>query len=189
MAKKKLYEASYAGYVYEKPVTHWTSSEDVKKRLTKVDLTSAEGIEAGGMPIISDGKTVYVDSEDGHTAIDASSGMKKSLCCFMPLIRILAQANENMILTDPKGELFGRTAGFLKSRGYNVSCLDFRTMDKDCFNILRYPATVYRGGDKEKGLSLLSDIISTLAEPQRQRAKDPFWPDTAALWMNGAMEQ
>lgn len=183
--KKKRYEAAYAGYVYEQPVTHWTDSEDVKMRLTRVDLASDNTIEEGGMPIISEDKTAYIDAGDGHTAIIASSGMKKSICCFMPLISCLAKAGENMVITDPKGELFNRMAGFLKKRGYNVLCLDFRTMDKDCFNILHYPATVYRNGDKDRGLSLLSDIISALAEPQRQRAKDLFWPDTAALWMNG----
>lgn len=141
--KKKRYEAAYAGYVYEQPVTHWTDSEDVKMRLTRVDLASDNTIEEGGMPIISEDKTAYIDAGDGHTAIIASSGMKKSICCFMPLISCLAKAGENMVITDPKGELFNRMAGFLKKRGYNVLCLDFRTMDKDCFNILHYPATVY----------------------------------------------
>ena len=62
-----------------------------------------------------------------------------------------------MVLTDPKGELFHRTSGFLKSLGYKVLCLDFRTMDKDCFNILSYAASTYRTEDKDKGLSQLSD--------------------------------
>lgn len=185
MARKRRYEASYAGYVYEKPVTYWTSTEEVKRRLTRVDLTKPGGIDAGGMPIISNGKTAYIDAEDGHTAIIAASGMKKSVCGFMVLVDILARACENMIVTDPKGELFNRTAGFLRSLGYNVLCLDFRTMDKDCFNILHYAASVYRSGDKDRGLSLLSDIINVLAEDQRQHAKDPFWPDAGVLWLNG----
>lgn len=185
MARKKQFESTYAGYVYEKPVTHWTSTEEVKCHLTEVDLTQAGDVPAGGMPIISDGGTAFVDSGDGHTAIIASSGMKKSICGFMPLIRVLAQGQESMVLTDPKGELFQRTSGFLKSQGYTVYCLDFRTMDKDCFNILHYPATAYRNGDKNKGLSLLSDIVNTLAEPQRKNCKDIFWPDSATLWLNG----
>jgi type IV secretion system protein VirD4 len=183
--RKKQYEASYAGYVYPKLNTGWTATEEVKRRLKKVDLSGQTAIEAGGMPIISDGKTAYIDADDGHTAVIACSGMKKSICCFMPLIITLARAGENLFLTDPKGELFSRTAGFLKSLGYNVLCLDFRTMDKDCFNILHYPAAVYRSGDKDKGLCLLSDLINALAEEQRQRANDPFWPDSGALWMNG----
>lgn len=157
----------------------------MKKRLTKVNFSDMSELKAGGMPIISDGQEVYIDDGDGHTALIACSCMKKSICGFMPLIRILAAANENMVITDPKGELYNRLGGLLKSLGYNVRCLDFRTMDKDCFNLLRYPATVYRSGDKDKGLSLLSDNINALAEDQRHRAKDPFWPDTGTLWMNG----
>ena len=185
MTKKKQYEAAYAGYVYEKPATHWTSTEAVKKCLTKVDLTDVKALKAGGMPIISDGQNVYIDDGDGHTVLIACSGMKKSICGFMPLIRMLAAAKENMVITDPKGELFNREAGFLKDLGYNVRCLDFRTMDKDCFNVLQYAASVYRSGDKERGLSLLSDLINSLAEEQRHCAKDPFWPETGSFWLNG----
>lgn len=181
----KQYEENYAGYIYEKPVTYWTPTEEVKRRLTRVDLTKSERLCAGGMPVISDGKTAYIDAEEGHTAIIASSGMKKSICGFMPLIAVLGRAAENMIVTDPKGELYQRTAGFLQSLGYTVYCLDFRSMDKDCFNILSYAASVYRSGDKDRGLSLLSDIINALAEDQRKNSKDRFWPDTGALWLNG----
>ena len=35
MVRKRQYESAYAGYVYEKPVTYWTSTEEVKKRLIK----------------------------------------------------------------------------------------------------------------------------------------------------------
>lgn len=182
---KKKHEASYAGFVYEKPATYWTSSDIVKNKLTRLNLTKKQTVRAGGMPIISNGKAVYADTEDGHTAIIASSGMKKTICCFMPLVYTLSKAGENMILTDPKGELYSRMSISLKEEGYTVYCLDFRSMDKDCYNILHYPATLYRNGDKEAGMSLLSDIINTLAEEQRNRAKDPFWPDTGAMWCNG----
>ena len=106
--RKRQYEASYAGYVYEKPATYWTSTEEVKKRLTEVDLANTKELKAGGMPIISDGETAYIDTGDGHTVLLASSGMKKSICCYMPLIRILAVSKENMVITDPKGELYNR---------------------------------------------------------------------------------
>lgn len=136
--KEKRYEAAYAGFVYEAPATHWTPSTVVRQRLTKMDFTKPAGIESGGMPIISDGQTAFVDAADGHTAVLACSGMKKSICGFMPLIVSLAQAGENLIVTDPKGELYDRTAGLLQHRGYQVYCLNFRSMDKDCFNILSY---------------------------------------------------
>ena len=185
MAGKNLYKAAYAGYVNEKPATYWTSTEEVKKRLKKIDLRDPGGLDSGGMPIICDGHTAYIDDGDGHTVLLASSGMKKSTCGFMPLIRILGYAGENMVITDPKGELYNREAGFLQSLGYRVLCVDFRTMDKDCINVLHYAATVYRNGDQDRGLSLLSDMISILAEDQRRHTKDPFWPETGVLWLNG----
>ena len=118
----KKHEASYTGYVYEKPMAYWTPKKEVIKQLTKVDFDKNEKIEKGGLPIISDGKTAYIDSDDGHTAIIASSGMMKSLSCFTPLIYTLSQANtpENMIITDPKGELYNLTAGMLQKSGYKV---------------------------------------------------------------------
>ena len=114
MEKKKQYEAIYAGYVFEKPVNHWTSQEEVKHRLTEVDLTKPGTIKAGGMPIISDGRRAYIDAGDSHTAIIACSGMKKSICGFMPLEIMLARAGENMVLTDPKG---GAKRSIVKSYG------------------------------------------------------------------------
>ena len=182
----KKHEASYAGYVYEKPIAYWTPRKELLKQLTKVDFNENEKIEKGGLPIISDGKTAYIDTDDGHTAIIASSGMMKSLSCFTPLIYTLSQANtpENMIITDPKGELYNLTAGMLQKSGYKVFCIDFRSMDKDCFNILKYAAQVYRYGNKDKGLSLLSDIVNVLSEDERKVTNDLFWNDSARMYMN-----
>ncbi len=179
----RKYEASYAGYVHEKPASYWTSEEHLKSRLLEVDFTGKGAIKAGGMPVISDGLTAFVDARDGHTAVIAPSGMKKSICCFMPLIYTLGRAGEIMVITDPKGELYQRTAGNLAREGYQIYCLDFRDMDKDFYNILEYPTKAYRT-DRDRGLSLLSDIVNALAENQRKSAKDPFWPDTGAQYCN-----
>ena len=49
--EKKQYEAIYAGYVFEKPVNHWTSQEEVKHRLTEVDLTKPGTIKQAVCPL------------------------------------------------------------------------------------------------------------------------------------------
>ena len=77
---QKRYEASYSGYVYEKPKTHWSSEADVKSSLRKVDFTKKGEIEAGGVPVISDGKTAYVDTSDTHTAVQWNE--KEYLCLY-----------------------------------------------------------------------------------------------------------
>lgn len=89
-----------------------------------------------------------------------------------------------MVITDPKGELYNLTAGMLREDGYKVFCIDFRSMDKDCFNILKYAAQIYRNGNKDQGLSLLSNIVNTLSEDQRKITKDVFWSDTSRMYMN-----
>lgn len=182
---ERKYESSYTQYVHKKPKTHWSSESEVKEKLVKVDLTS-QHLELGGLPIISDGKTAYIDASDAHTAIDAISGMKKSICGFMPLMCVLGKTKERMIVTDPKGELYERMAGYLAACGKKVWCLDFRTFDKDGFNILEHPARVYRSGDQDRGITLLSDLINVFADKQRSSGRcDPFWPDTAAMYKNG----
>lgn len=182
---EKKYESAYAQYVHKKPKTHWSSESEVKSKLLKVDLTS-EHMEYGGLPIISDGKTAYIDASDSHTAIGAISGMKKSICGFMPLMCVLGKTDERIIATDPKGELYERMAGYLVACGKKVWCLDFRTFNKDGFNILEHPARVYRSGDQDRGITLLSDLINVFADKQRSSGRcDPFWPDTAAMYKNG----
>ncbi len=179
----KFHEAAYAGYVYEKPAVGWTPEQEVKGRLCAVDLTSADAIPAGGPPILCDGKTAYIDTGDAHNAVCAISGMKKTICFFIPLIYFLGRAGENMAINDPKGELYERTAGYLKRRGYRVLCLDFRSMNRDGYNILDYPARLYRSGERDEGMALLNDIVSTLASPQMSNPKiDTFWPITASSY-------
>ena len=46
----KKHEASYTGYVYEKPMAYWTPKKEVIKQLTKVDFNKNEKIEKGGLP-------------------------------------------------------------------------------------------------------------------------------------------
>ncbi len=181
----KRYEEAYAGYIYEPDKVCWTSDEQVKNRMTFVDFSDSQSITAGGLPIISDGKTAYVDTGDSHTAIVASSGQKKSVCGFIPIIHTLIKAGESMLLTDPKGELYAKTSGEARKEGYRVICLDFRKMDKDGYNILRFAAQLYREGEKDKATALLSDIISVLAEPQMGRHNDVFWALTAGMFCGG----
>lgn len=182
----RRFESEYAGYIYDRSGARWTPKDEVKKKLIPVDLDSDAPIEAGGLPVIAEGRTVYVDPSDGHTAIYAISGMKKSICGFMPLIHVLGRAGENMVITDPKGELYNRTAADLQAAGYKTYCLNFRTLDQDAFNIMEYPAITYRYKDKDKGAMLLSNMLDALAAKQKRGGKlDPYWCDTATKFMYG----
>ena len=180
--------SDFTGYVYPEPKTNWTSTENLKTSLKKVNFESRDSFSSGGIPVISNGETGYIDTSDNHVSIYGASGFKKSLVVFMVLICILAKACENMFITDPKGELYARTAKYLKSRGYKIRVFNFRDYNGEGFNPLHYPTKLYRNGYTDKALSAASEIISALAAGQEaNRNIDPFWPETAKAYNNGVI--
>lgn len=179
--------AVYSGYIYDKPKTNWTKKSEVESGLTYVDFEKERSISAGGIPIISDGKTGFIDSSDNHCVIYGSSGAKKSTCLYMPMICTMAKAGENMVISDPKGELYSRTGEFVKSQGYRIIVVNFRDYNGDAYNPLHYPARLWKEeGDTDKASMVTSDFCNALAKSQEENGKvDPFWPSTAKADING----
>ena len=157
----------------------WADPEDLKKisTLTKIHLTEKE-CNATGFPIISDGYTAYVDNSDTHTLIFGNTGSKKTRLFGMPLINIFALGGESFIVTDPKGELYAKTSGFVASKGYKPIVLNFRTMTQSAmWNPLLIPYQLYHNGEVDEAISMLNDFLSVLAAPQRKGKQDPYWID------------
>ena len=184
----KEYEAIYSGYVHPKPKTNWSSDEEVAKTLRSVSISDSQTLDAGGLPIISDGSRACIDVSDNHCMIFGASGFKKSICVFMPLICFLAKAGENIVVTDPKGELYTRTASFLKRLGYRILVLNFRDYNGEGFNPLSFPAKLYRSGEIDKATTVSSNLVAALAQRHIEAGKaDPFWPETAMAFNNGVL--
>lgn len=181
--------AIYSGYVYDVPKTNWTKKSELESKLTYIDFDDEKSIPVGGIPIISNGKTGYADTSDNHCVIYGNSGAKKSTCLYMPTICTLAKAGENMVISDPKGELYARTSGFVKSQGYRIIVVNFRDYNGDAYNPLHYPARLWREeGDTDKAALVVSDFCSTLALSQEQNGRvDPFWPSTGKAYLNGVI--
>lgn len=182
-------ESSYSGYMFKDPKTNWTSTTQLKEKLTFVEFDNKSINTAGGIPVISDGKKAFVDTSDNHCVIYGASGFKKSICVFMPLIGSLSSAGESMVILDPKGELYTRTAALLKSRGYKIIVLNFRDFNGDGYNPLHYPAKLWRNvGETDKAASVANVFGCALAQRQENhRNVDPIWPDTAKAYINGVL--
>ena len=182
------YEDIYSGYIHPVSRTNWSSDEEVKANLVFANLDDEKKIRSGGIPILSDGHTAFIDSSDAHCMIDGNSGSKKSLCVFMTLICTLVKADENFVVTDPKGELFRRTAAYAKNKGYKLHVLNFRDYNGEGYNPLSYPTKLYKSGDVDKAATVSSELVSALAQRQMESSKiDPFWPDTAKAFNNGIL--
>lgn len=77
------------------------------------------------------------------------------------------------IFTDPKGELYDKTAGFLRSNGYNIKVLNLvKPQNSDGYNPLMHIAS-----------ELDIDVIAnTIVKGQSDGGKsDPYWDDMAEM--------
>ena len=99
-----------------------------------------EDYSAAGLPLLSNGVDAYVDNEDTHSLIFGATGSKKTRLFCMPMLNMFAKAGESFIVSDPKGELYARTSGLVKEKGYKTVVLNFRNIGVgDMWNPLALP--------------------------------------------------
>jgi len=87
-----------------------------------------KNVPKGGtvMGVDLDRGIAWLDPNDVNTLIVGATRSGKSRRLVLPTIWMLAHAGESMLLTDPKGELYERSAKFLQKKGYKIKVVDFR---------------------------------------------------------------
>lgn len=159
------------------------TEKEIKSVLKSVRLKD-DTYNAAGVPIINDGKTMYVDDGEAHNIIIGSTGAGKTQDIVHPMVKALAKKGESMIITDPKGEIYEESAGLLKSKGYKIVVLNFRDPERgNCWNPLALPYKLYKDGNTDKAMELLDDVASNILYEEGN--KDPFWEKTAADYFVG----
>lgn len=132
-----------------------------------------------GLPMEFDSKSskLYVDGSDAHTLLIGATGSKKSRLVVMPGVRIIAAAGEGMVICDPKGEIFRRTAGYLEEKGYQIHAINLREPQKgDGWNILQIPFELFLANEVDKACELVNDATVSLMPVS---PKDPYWDYSA----------
>ena len=168
-----------------KGYSRWTNEEEMKKELTMVKVQVPEA-DAGGLPLINNGKKMWVDNGEGHTLIIGSTGAGKTQVAIFPLVHSLAKHNESMIITDPKGEIYETTAEMLRKRGYNVVLLNFRNPQQGSgWNPLHLPYKYYKEGNSDKANELTDDLAMNILYDENAQNSDPFWEKTSADYFSG----
>ncbi|MBQ6797437.1 MAG: type IV secretory system conjugative DNA transfer family protein [Clostridia bacterium] len=169
------YESDWKQYVFPDSESEFASTSTIKKIFKRFELDSDEA-EVGGIPLACDGKTGYVNDGIEHTIIFGESGSGKSYSLIMPLIPMLAKS-QSMFVTDIKGELSSnpKIRGYLEHVGCKCVFLDFRQFDKDSYNLLEYPFTLYRKGKKDKAMATVTAFIRALSQPFASSNADPYW--------------
>lgn len=123
---------------------------------------------------------IYVDNSDSHSLIIGATGSKKTRLLVLPLVHILGYTEESMIITDPKAEVYNRTASMLKNKGYEIIVLNFRNPSTgSCWNPLAIPFEMYKNGNKDRAHEFINDIALNLMLAEKS-TKDVFWDYSAS---------
>ncbi|MCL2246862.1 MAG: type IV secretory system conjugative DNA transfer family protein, partial [Lentimicrobiaceae bacterium] len=90
---------------------------------------------------------------------------------------------ENMIISDPKGELHQKTSGLAAAKGYTTILLDFRNLERssDSWNPLEMIYDLYHDGKGHEANTLIKKMLNTISEGQRRSSKEPYWTNMACL--------
>ena len=169
----------------EKGYSRWATDKEMKKNLDKVDPLALES-DVAGIPLMNNGKEIWVDSGEWHNLIIGSTASGKTECIVQPMVKTLAKAGESMIITDPKGEIYERNAEELKEKGYNIILLNFRNpQNGNCWNPITLPYSLYKEGNIDKATELLDDLAKNILYDETSKGQDPFWENTSADYFVG----
>lgn len=171
----KKYECFYRQYIGERQSGGFARPGDVLDSLKKIDLKAGH-FDFGGFPLVSDGKSAWIDDQNGHVLIDGSTDTGKSRRFIMPLIKMLLRAGHSIVCLDDKGELYDETSGEAKALGYDLVVLNLRTMRSgDQWNPLTLIREAYFSHDKELASGLINDFVRELAADALKDERSDFW--------------
>lgn len=190
------------GFLYDKSRSDefrkfFSQSESFEKGLNKYKIAEDEFVKVhtnfaftenniGGLPLAWNWEegTVTVDQTDSHSLIIGPTGSKKTRLIAMPTVRIMGSAGESVIISDPKAEIYARTAEYLRSLDYDISVINLRTPDySKRWNPLNIPYHFYCSGDMDKACEFANDIAQNMIPSVK--GKDPFWDNSAASFLFG----
>ncbi len=113
--------------------SRWLTKRDIKQNdgFTTVSFDKLNTV-ADGIPVIAEVKNddlTITLRKPIHTLVIGSTGTGKTSSFVSPSIEILSRTKTqpNMVITDPKGELYRKHAESLKNNGYNVHIIDLNS--------------------------------------------------------------
>lgn len=87
-----------------------------------------------------------------HNAIIGASGAGKTTGYVLPNIRTTANSGHSMVVSDPKGEIFDITSGYLEEQGYNVVKFDLQNLNAHRWSPVQEVKTDYE-------VEVLADVL------------------------------
>lgn len=149
----------------------WMTKKEIKKNLEVSTIEDAEGVILGEL----DGKAVCMPKNtklNRHIAVFGASGTMKSRAVIRNALFQALKQNESVVITDPKGELYGDTAELYKQNGYEVKVFNLVNPEhSDSWNCMSD-----LGGD-----TLMAQVLTNVIIGNTSSGKgDHFWDNGEA---------
>ena len=152
-----------------------------KNEFTDIEHGSSDWSRNGEQYQVLSNKKGIILAEDNYLPVDkrgnvnvlvvGGSGSGKSASYSIPNA---CQLLGSYVFTDPKGELYDKTAGFLKANGYEIKVLNLvKPQNSDGYNPLMHISS-----------EIDVDVIAnTIVKGQKNdtSGSDPFWDDSAEM--------
>ena len=164
--------------------SEWSTREAMQKKAAAVNLDT--GVKKSGLPVMYDDKYLYIDTSEAHNLLIGSTGSGKTQTVILPLLKLAMMAEESIVINDPKGEIFGRTAQKLEDEGYKNIVIDFEDSRMgNSWNPLTLAYKQFKEGNSDKAIELIEDLgYYLIADTQRQET-DPFWTNSTINYFTG----
>jgi|GEM_PF-4729756 len=140
----------------------------------------------------------YLYKAPYHTLALGGTGMGKTTGYVEPKVRAVSsqQNKPNLIITDPKGEIFNRNATHLKKQGYNVQVLNFKDPTKSekwnpFFELYKKREQYNHSHGNEKAIleiqigSIINDLANIFVKVESQT--DPSWDQGSRRYFKGLL--
>jgi type IV secretory pathway TraG/TraD family ATPase VirD4 len=128
-----------------------------------------------GLLVDGKGKRLSLEESFKHLLVVAPTGTGKTSKFVIPNVLVLAQNENSIIVTDPSGEIFSQTSGYMQSKGFKVLKFDPTDLEHSIyFNPLRYIFS-YSDGKTEIDPVKVSLLAASLASSSLKSPEDTFW--------------
>ena len=136
-----------------------------------------------GLLIDGKNKRLSLDESYKHLLLVAQTGAGKTTKYIIPNIFELAEHKNSIIVTDPSGEIFTNTSGYMQSKGFKVLKFDPTDLEHSVyFNPLRYVFSYKENKTKVNDVKL-SLLASSLVASCLPDSSDQFWKTGAEAFI------
>ena len=118
---------------------------------------------------------ISIVGDNKHVLCLGSTGAGKTRRILIESLCTLGLAQESILVSDPKGELFQMTSEFFRRKNYKVNVIDFKSPRKsNKYNFLQPIIDAINQDDVQKAENLTWDLVECIV-PKSGNNSDPLW--------------